>query len=85
MDMYLVWREEDGPEDGGVRIKAFDGEQAAEEWAERDDRDSAEYTIASGEEVTVVARNERDGRKTRYRVTGEAQPVYTAREVSGDE
>lgn len=80
MDMYLIWSEETGPDDG-LRIKAVDGEAAAEEWAKRDDWDSAEYMIASGGSVRVVVRNEGDGTETLYRVTGEAEPVYTAREV----
>lgn len=79
-ETYLVWQPDAGEFDCARRIEAVDAEQAAETWAAIDDRDSADYTIVGGDEAIVVVQAP-DGTRTRWRVTGESVPSYSATEV----
>lgn len=80
---WLVWCPEDGDAFDSVRpIRATDAAGAAEKWAERSDYDSAEYTILRGGEVIVhVVDPQRKQPERRFRVRGEAEPVYYADEL----
>lgn len=80
-----VWCLERGDERGDSRaILATSAENAAERWAERDDS-GGDYTIVGGETVTVCVARVGEERVQRYRVSGEAVPEYTAREVEEDD
>lgn len=57
------------------KIHAPDPGTAAERWAERED---AEHKIASGQPVEVEVRGP-DGNITRWTVSGEVVPQYSAR------
>ena len=81
-ESFLVWCPDYGQtESDAWRIEAGDAGDAAEEWAELDDCDSAEYSIVSGKDQTVTVKSCADGSVTSWRVRGEAQPVYYAHEV----
>lgn len=79
--LFRVWCEEQGDtEDDARDVHALTHEDAAEEWAEQSDLDSAEYSIVKGGDVTVhVRRVGEDSHKT-FVVSGEAVPSYSARE-----
>ena len=78
---YLAWCPDlDEDEDEAIALYAVEAEEAAEEWAERQDADSAEYGIVVGEPATVHVRAP-DGTVTVWRVTGESVPSYSAEEV----
>ena len=81
MSRYRVWQDGDDEKWGSV-IDTLDAEMAAEEWAERDDSDSAEYHIVGGRDITVNVRDLETDEVTRYTVSGEAVPQYTAREIT---
>lgn len=82
MNKYLVWcpERDQGPEEG-KSIHAFEEEAAAAEWGEHDDAYSAEYSIVSGREVTVMVRDE-GGQESSFVVSGESKPIYFARPVA---
>lgn len=47
LEGFIVWSEDRGRE-GAVKIDSVSASSAAEEFAERDDRESAEYDFAGG-------------------------------------
>ena len=68
-------------EDDAKNICAFDHADAVEEWAEKDDQESAEYSIANGEDLEGVMVCEKgDDEWKEFEVSGETQPVYFASE-----
>jgi len=68
-------------EEDGRKVFASDPGEAAEKWAEENDRDSAEYLIVGGSPATVlVKRFGSDDPPTRWMVSGEAVPTYSATE-----
>lgn len=79
-------------DDGARRVFAFDAEEAAEAWADRFDRDCADYPIVGGSEAEVHVRYDDDPERARtlrlptdtqvFVVTGETVPSYTARSKS---
>lgn len=79
MKKHLVWCPElgSGPEDGR-EIMAHDHEDAACEWARREDAESADYWIVGGDGTAVVVRDPGGDEKT-LRVTGEPDIHYVAR------
>ena len=81
--IWRVWCPEDGEtEDDARRVYGICAEVAAERWALAYDLDSSDYCIVSGgDEVTVHVKG-LDGEVTRWAVTGEAEPVYTARKLT---
>ena len=84
-DTYRVWCPDyghEGPEDGmAVSSRdAYNAQNAAEIWAARSDRDSGDYTIVGGSEVTVRVQDP-DGTVTQWIVYGEAVPSYSATEA----
>nr|WP_023596478.1 hypothetical protein [Pandoraea pnomenusa] len=82
MSTFTVWcPERDQDFEDGRSFDAHDAEMAAEKWAEYDDAYSAEYSIVGGREVTVMVRNEA-GQDSSFIVSGEAEPVYFAREIA---
>ena len=84
--MYLAWCPDlGGIQEGGARVKEDGPDRAAEEWAERYDRDSAEYKIVSGQTVTVHVLDIETDRETRWIVAGEAVPIYSATEAEDDD
>lgn len=80
MPKYIVWCPDDGEErDSGARaIEACNVYAACEEWAERDDCESAEYWLAHGNDKTVFAEDE-GGKLHQIIVSGETVPSYSAR------
>lgn len=81
MRRYLVWQPDHGQEEEDAKkISAYDPECAVREWAELDDRNSAEYHIAGGTTATVLVRD-LDAPKAllEYTVSGESVPSYYAR------
>jgi hypothetical protein len=82
MKRYLVWCPEydQGPEDG-VSMDACNAYDAAEKWADRSDRQSADYAITRGDSVEVIVRFLSTGSQRTFRVHGESVPVYTATEL----
>lgn len=79
---YLVWREDES-RDEAIRILAVDAAGAVEEWAEWDDRTSAEYAIVGrGDSARVFAAQDEPGSVPElFEVYGEAVPVYSASKV----
>ena len=73
---------DDQTEDYADEFDTLDAEMAATEWAEKNDRDSAEYHIVGGHDATVNVRDLETDEVTRYTVSGEAVPQYTAREIT---
>lgn len=79
---YKVWSPDHGSvEDDATEIEAADAEDAAKEWAERDDCNSADYLIVRGNDALVHVRAP-DGSLHRFMVSGESVPVYRARALS---
>ena len=71
-----------GDWDESVIVYAHDAREAAEKWAERDDSDSAEYSIVRGNAATVRVRPEADkGEGILLIVSGESVPSYHAGEA----
>lgn len=79
--IFLVWSD-DETDDDAREVRAADAEEAAEDYAEWDDMNSAEYTILKGSEVTVNVCPKGGGETVRFVVSGEAVPQYTAREAT---
>lgn len=78
--IYTVWCPESGQDaTDGVQIAAICREEAAEKWAEQDDRNSSEYAIVDGEDTVVIVQDEPSKAQTAWRVSGEAVPSYLAR------
>jgi hypothetical protein len=85
---WLLWVPENGETEEDAReVYASDAEGAVEKWAEADDRDSADYSIARGADVTVMLRYaDKPERMPRFLpegvitmgVYGEYEPVYHA-------
>lgn len=65
-------------DDEWEEIRAIDEKEAAEKWAEKDDIDSAEYSIVSGSPAEVNVRKKGETTYTSYTVTGEGVPTYYA-------
>lgn len=83
MSKYKVWCPEHGCDaDDGLEVEAMSPGIAAELWAEEEDCLSAEYTIASGDTVEVCVMDLASGEVSRWSVTGEAVPHYTAHKCS---
>lgn len=78
MSTFTVYCEDN---ESGHVIEAVDHETAAEQWAEWEDRHSADYWIVGGEVATVCVKDHHDGSERKYRVSGRGEPVYTAIEI----
>ena len=80
-DTYMLWRPDAGETREDARpITGICIQYAIQDWAQRDDAKSTDYTIANGspERVFII-----DGDKDiEWTVSGEAQPVYSARAVT---
>ena len=62
---YYAWCPENGDTESDAReVIGYDAENAAENWAEEDDSDSAEYSIANGVRVVVNVRDEAGRRQS---------------------
>ncbi len=95
--LWRVWCPEDGETMyDEILIRADDAIQAAENWAERDDSDSAEYSIVGGQKVEVHVMSEADYQSApveadevdttgldvkRFMVSGETVAEYYATEI----
>ncbi len=66
-------------DDAWREIYADDAQAAAESYAERDDRDSAEYIILQNGSAEIWTRDEA-GNVQKWNVEAESVPQYTARE-----
>jgi hypothetical protein len=77
---YVVWCPDDGStEDDGKTFRANSPSGAAEQWAEWNDRHSADYNIVKGCGAVVHVRSEDGGETSVFTVTGETVPLYSAR------
>lgn len=78
MKTYAVWCPDFGSERSDARhFKAIDHEDAACQWAKREDRASAEYSIVGGASMVVMV-SEGDDQAREFTVSGEAAPYYRA-------
>ncbi len=78
LPIYTIWCEalgHGGPEDGCSQ-GAHSARGAVVAWAERDDVDSAEYSIVSGSPATLNVKCP-DGKVMLWIVSGESVPEYT--------
>jgi len=77
---WRVWCPDRGAtKEDGRKVFAHSAEAAAVEWAERDDADSADYSIVGGTPAEVVVAADRDdAEEHRFMVFGESSPVYRA-------
>ena len=76
---YRVWDVDEEEREDAQTVYAADPEEAARTWAEDYDPGS-DYTIVSGSPATVIV-EDASGTRSVWRVTGESEPVYTARQV----
>ena len=80
MAKYIVWCPDFGqdPEDGR-EIDSYSPQGAACEWAQREDTESADYSIVGGQDTTVIVRAVAHGAETyEMIVCGESVPQYRA-------
>jgi len=66
-------------DDDGIKVSAFDAEEAAEKAIEEWDAEG-DYTCAGGSEVNVTVKGS-DGSVKKFVVTAEACPEYYASEI----
>lgn len=83
---WKVWRPENETEDTAVVFERSDASWAAEDWAEHDDAQSADYAIVAGDRPRVCVRQVDDagkpiGRVRLFEVAGESVPSYSASEM----
>jgi hypothetical protein len=85
MTRYVVWRPDyDQTQADGRTIEAHSPAYACVYWAERDDHQSAEYSIARGNAAELmVAELGSSLPPFRYSVVGEAVPSYHATMLHG--
>jgi len=80
---YKIFHENEDAEYDDIKdeyykiIYAHDHGEAAEKYAEWDDKISEQYRIAEGQELIVEVEDEA-GKREKWRVTGHAEPVYDA-------
>lgn len=80
MGRYIVWCPDIGQEqEDGAKVTARCPQTAAQEWADWQDRRSAEYSIVGGTDVTVTVLDINSGERRDWIVSGESVPIYRAR------
>ena len=85
LPVFAVARDEGDSEDEfWLEYHARSAEHAARKWADSYDCDTAEYSIVGGRYEPVVMVRDEDGKISRFRVSGEAVPSYTARAVTAE-
>jgi hypothetical protein len=81
-ESWYVWRESDGKGHKGARLTlGFNAQDAAEQWAEAEDRDDPMPVIIRGLHVIVLVLKEfppRGAAPERFKVRGRMVPQYTA-------
>jgi hypothetical protein len=83
---FLVWCPKYGQSvDDACEITAMDDGDAAEEWAERYEREDTDYPILNGQDVTVRVRDIETGTETVFVVSGEIIPSYSAVRITEEE
>ena len=85
MTRYVVWRPDYDQtiEDGRV-VEALCPEYAVQQWAQRDDCESADYLIVRGNDAEVMVSELGSSLPPlRYSVSGESVPSYRARMLHG--
>lgn len=84
MTKWKVWNPEHGDFEDAREIEARYPEDAAEDWAQRDDCESADYSIANGNEATVhVSHAAGDGTELlTFAVRGEPCVNYYSRKIT---
>ena len=77
---FICWQPDHGSTvEDGRRVRAYDAECAAENYARDDDARSADYLIAGGQPAEVHVF---DGEVThRFMVSGRSEPVYFAKPI----
>lgn len=82
MSCFIVWQPDLGQtEDDGKKITAYDAGAAAREWAERNDSDSADYSIASGT-AAILAVFDCDTKVIHgFTVWSESRPAYYSKKL----
>ena len=85
MSRYVVWRPDyDQTREDGREIEALCPQYAAQEWAQRDDYESADYLIVRGNSAEVlVAELGSSLPPFRYSVSGESVPSYRVTMLHG--
>ena len=85
MTLYIVWRPDwEQTREDGRRIEAHSPSYACEQWAQREDADSADYLIVRGESVELmVVELGSSLMPFLYSVSGESVPSYYARMLHG--
>lgn len=83
---WKVWQPGNETEDTAAVFERSEASWAVEDWAERDDADSADYAIVAGDRPRVCVRQVDDagkpiGRVRLFEVTGESVPSYSAQEM----
>jgi hypothetical protein len=75
---WLVWNPDQGEtSEDAHEVFALGADLAVEMWAEQDDNNSAEYSIAGGTPADVCVQGP-SGHIRQYRVSGEYRRVYSA-------
>ena len=77
---YIVWRPDYGQtQEDGRHIDATDSERACHLWAQREDSESADYSIVSGTPAEVLVMLAEEGAPVEaFTVYGESMPHYRA-------
>ena len=85
MTRYVVWRPDYGQTiDDGKTFEAHSPSAACEQWAQRDDADSADYLIVRGNSAEVMVSELGSSLPPfRYSVSGESVPSYRATMLHG--
>jgi len=89
LPQWHVWEDDGEGREWATVVRAHDAQAAAEQWAEQEDQNSADYDIVSQREIPTVRVAPVDGEggvaDIRYFVvSGQSVPEYTAREVTAN-
>lgn len=82
--LWRAWYPEDETEDDAREFHATDGEEAAEKFAEHDDRNGDYSIVSGGHEVLMAVRRVDEGAIEYHYITGESVPTYSASEATLD-
>lgn len=82
---WLVWQLDGETVDDALTVRACDAEDAAEEWAERQDCYGDYWIVQGGNPIVCVQRADDEDALVEYlAVEGETVPQYHAREMTLD-
>ena len=78
---YRVWNTDGEDSDDATVVRAFSAEDAATEWAARDDREGDHDIVSQRDHPIVCVQRVAGGSITHWLGSGEAVPTYYAQEV----